>query len=63
MGRDDETRNGTVHLLADLATVIAKVIVHTAVCVDLAKCEPKSCAHEYNYVVRLPIQPVKKFTT
>ena len=23
----------------------------TAVCVDLAKCEPKSCAHEYNYVV------------
>ena len=30
----------------------------TAVCVDLANCEPKSCAHEYNYVVRLPIQPV-----
>ena len=23
----------------------------TAVCVDLAKWEPKSCAHEYNYVV------------
>jgi len=21
--------------------------------------EPKSCAHEYNYVVRFPIQPVK----
>ena len=30
----------------------------TAVCVDLAKCDPKSCADEYNYVVRLPIQPV-----
>ena len=28
----------------------------TAVCVDHAKCEPKSCAHEYNCVVRLPIQ-------
>ena len=25
-----------------------------------AKCEPKSCAHECNYVVRLPIQPVKE---
>ena len=36
--------------------------VYTAVCVDLANCEPKSCVHEYNYVVRLPIQPVKKFT-
>ena len=23
----------------------------TAVCIDLAKCEPKSYAHEYNYVV------------
>ena len=23
----------------------------TAVCIDVAKCEPKSCAHEYNYVV------------
>ena len=21
-----------------------------------------NCAHEYNYVVRFPIQPVKKFT-
>lgn len=25
LGRDDQTRNETVHLLADLATVIAKV--------------------------------------
>ena len=25
-----------------------------------AKCEPKSCAHECNYVVRLPIQPVNE---
>ena len=33
---------------------------HTAVCIDLANCEPKSCAHKYNYVVLLPIQPVKK---
>ena len=32
----------------------------TAVCVDLANREPKSCAHEYNYVIRLPIQPEKK---
>ena len=23
----------------------------------------QNCAHEYNYVVRLPIQPVKQFTT
>ena len=29
--------------------------------VDLANCEVKE--HEYNYVVRLPIQPVIKFTT
>ena len=34
----------------------------TAVCVDLANCEPKRCAHEYNCMLRLPIQPVKKFT-
>ena len=25
-----------------------------------AKCEPKSCAHECNYVLWLPIQPVKE---
>ena len=31
-----------------------------AVYVNLANCEPKSCALEFNYVVRLPIQPVKK---
>ena len=39
---------------------MAFCMVSTAVCVDLAKCEPKRCAHEYNYVVWLPIQPVKE---
>ena len=33
----------------------------TAVWVDLAKCEQKSCPHEYNYVVKLPIQPGKVY--
>ena len=46
-----------------LFSLIAFAICCTAVCVGLAICEPKSCAHEYNYVIRLPIQPVKKFTT
>ena len=32
-----------------------KPLLRTAVCVDLAQ---KSCAHEYNYVVRLPTKPV-----
>ena len=36
-----------------LVTAVFYVITwHTAVCVDLAKCEPKSCVHEYNYVVK-----------
>ena len=54
---------------ADLAHAIAVwvfVVVRsvktsrTAVSIDLVKSEPKSCAHEYNCVVRLPTQPVKK---
>ena len=27
----------------------------------LQKVNQKSCAHEYNFVVRLPVQPVKMF--
>ena len=31
---------------------LCQIYMYTAVCVDLARCEPKSCAHEYNYVVK-----------
>ena len=41
-------------------SVISVILCHTLSYSCLHCCEPKSCAHEYNYVVLLPIQPVKK---
>ena len=52
--KGSETRQPSLYIRT--FTVLCRYWHRTAVCIDLAKCEPKSCADEYNCVVRLPIQ-------
>ena len=44
---------GLLHSVDSLGRYFQKRVA--AVYADLAECEPKSCVHEYNYVVRLLI--------